>query len=190
MRPDPSSPPRKRGHRSWRWSDPLSSTPRQERIIKIPCYFPILNSRSRYLKAALRNAHVENQQKTVDIVLADDQAVEDLKLLIKLSCSLSYVEDSGVRLSNSTRLRLAFMANAFEFVDCVQECLQSLSEEKLTLEDASSLLDEMPEELWEHEAEEGVEMAKRKKEGEAGCRSPRTCLMNRNDGPFLKSSSR
>jgi hypothetical protein len=34
----------------------------------------------------------------------------------------------------------------------VQECLQSLSEEELTLEDALSLLDEMPEEFWDHEA--------------------------------------
>jgi len=35
-------------------------------------------------------------------------------------------------------------------------CLQSLSEEELTLEDAFSLLDEMPEELWDHEAARAV----------------------------------
>ena len=115
----------------------------------------------------------------MEIVLADAQAVEDLRLLIKLSCGVSYVEDSGMRLPNSTRLRLAFLGNAFEFVDCVQECLQSLSEEDMTLADALSLLDEMPEELWEHEAaltirikiinvlvKERDEQAKRSEEGE------------------------
>lgn len=57
-----------------------------------------------------------------------------------------------VRLPKDMWLRLAFLANAFEFVDCVQECLQALTEEELTLADAFSLLNEMPEELWEHEA--------------------------------------
>jgi len=94
---------------------------------------------------------VENQQKTVKVALADAQAVEDLKLLVKLSCGLSYVEDSGVRLPMPTQLRLAFLGNAFEFMECVQECLQSLSEEELTLECVITLLDEMLEELWEHE---------------------------------------
>ena len=41
-------------------------------------------------------------------------------------------------------------------MDCVQECLQSLSEEDLTLEDAFDLQNEMPEELWEHEAAMGI----------------------------------
>ena len=81
-------------------------------------------------------------------------------------------------LPKTMRLRLAFLANAFEFVDCVDECLQSLSEEELTLEDAFNLLDKMPEGLWEHEAarairikiikvlvEERDEQAKRSEEG-------------------------
>jgi len=119
--------------------------------VDIPCPSMILTARSGYFNAALNGVNVENQQKTVEVALADAQAVEDLKLLVKLSCGLSYVEDSGVRLPMSTRLRLAFLGNAFEFVECVQECLQSLSEEELTLEGAFTLLDEMPEELWEHE---------------------------------------
>lgn len=91
---------------------------------------------------------MENQQKTVEIVLADDQALDDLRLLIKLSCGLSYVQDGDTRLPKA----MAFLANAFEFVDCVRECLQSLIEENLTLKDAFMLLDDMPEELWEQEA--------------------------------------
>lgn len=112
----------------------------------------ILTSRSRYFDAALSGAYVENQKKTVEIELADDQAVDDLRLLIKLSCGLSYVQDGDVRLPKAIRLRLAFLANALEFVECVQECLRSFSEEDLTLEEAFALLDDMPEELWEHDA--------------------------------------
>jgi len=85
-------------------------------------------------------------------VLVDDQAVDDLRFLIKLSCGLSYVQDGDARLPKTVRLRLTFLANALEFVDCVQECLQSLNEENLTLEEACSLLDDMPEELCEDEA--------------------------------------
>lgn len=69
-------------------------------------------------------------------MLADAQAVDDFKLLLKLSCGVSYIQEGEMRLPKTMRLRLAFLANAFEFVDCVQECLQSLSEEELTLEDA------------------------------------------------------
>ena len=77
------------------------------------------------------------------IALADAQAVEDFRLLIKLSCGLSYVQEGDVRLPQAIRLRLAFLANAFEFVECVQECLLSFSEEDLTLDDALILRNEM-----------------------------------------------
>lgn len=92
----------------------------------------------------------------MEITLADAQAVEDFRLLIKLSCGLSYVQEGDVRLPMTIRLRLAFLANAFEFVDCVQECLQSLSEDELTPEEACSLPNEIPQELWEHDAAMGI----------------------------------
>ena len=105
----------------------------------------------------------------MEIVLADAQAVEDFRLLIKLSCGSSYVQEGDVRLPIAMRLRLAFLADAFEFVDCVQECPQSLKEEGLGLEDACNLLDEMPKGLWGHEAA----MALRNKIIEA-CNVPNT----------------
>ena len=55
-------------------------------VIDILCHSVILKSRSRYFDAALGGAYVENQQRTVEIVLADEQAVEDLRLFIKLVC--------------------------------------------------------------------------------------------------------
>lgn len=103
---------------------------RQQRTVDIPCQSAILNARSAYFDAALSGAFAENEKK-VEIVLADALAVEDFRLLIKLSCGASYVQEGDVRLPVAIRLRLAFLANAFEFVDCVQECLQSLSEEEL-----------------------------------------------------------
>lgn len=123
-----------------------------QHTVDIPCHSLILASRSRYFDAALSGAYLESQQKTVELQLADDQAVDDLRLLIKLSCGLSYVQDGDARLPKAVRLRLAFLANALEFVECVQEYLLSLSEDDLTLKDAFALLDDMPEELWEHEA--------------------------------------
>lgn len=59
----------------------------------------------------------------MEISLQDLEAVDDLRLLIKLSCGASYVQDGDVRLSRSTRLRLAFLANAFELWNvCKSAC--------------------------------------------------------------------
>jgi len=102
-------------------------------------------SRSRYLDAALSGSFVESQRETMEVTVADAQTVEDFRLLIKLSCGLSYVQEGDVRLPTTIRLRLAFLGNAFECVNCVQECLQSLSEEDLTLEAAFDSQNEMPE---------------------------------------------
>jgi hypothetical protein len=123
----------------------------EQRTVDIPCPSIILTTRLRYFDAALSGVYVETKESRVEIVLS--QAIDDFKLLIKLSCGSSYVQDGDMPLSRSTRLRLAFLGSAFEFVDCVQECLQSLTEEgDMTLEGALTLLNEMPEKLWELEA--------------------------------------
>jgi hypothetical protein len=65
----------------------------------------------------------------VNIVLADLEAVTDFKLLLELSYGGSYTrDDEGDLLDRKWRLRLAFMANAFEFSDCINQCLESLVE--------------------------------------------------------------
>jgi hypothetical protein len=49
-------------------------------VIDIPCPSIILTTRSRYFDAALSGGYAVIQQRAVEIVLADAQAVEDLKL--------------------------------------------------------------------------------------------------------------
>jgi len=54
-----------------------------------------------------------------------------MKLLIKLCYSGSYIRDGGELLNRSTRMRLAFLGNAFEMHECVWEFLASLADGRL-----------------------------------------------------------
>lgn len=99
--------------------------------IDIPCHSWILINSS-YFAASLDGAFIESQKKMVEVELADEQAVSDLKLLFKLSYTDSYMRDGDVLLDVHTRMRLAFLANALEFRECVDEVLSSF--EKLTKE--------------------------------------------------------
>lgn len=78
-----------------------------------------------------------------------------MKLLIKLCDSGSYTKEGEELIDWSTRMRLAFLGNAFEMQECVSECLESLTED-LTPVNILSALDEVPEELRGHEAMPGV----------------------------------
>lgn len=72
------------------------------------------------------------------------------------------LECNGSILDRATRLRLVELADAFEFEDCVEECLESLGR-NLTLEAAMIALDDIPEQLRNHDSicdlEELVEAA-------------------------------
>jgi hypothetical protein len=93
----------------------------------------------------------EAQTKTVEVVLENDQAVEDMKLLIKLCYSGSYTNDGEELIDRTTRMRLAFLGNAFEMKYCVWECLRSLLDD-IDPTNALTTLDEVPEELLGHAA--------------------------------------
>ena len=97
----------------------------------------------------------EAHTKTVEVVLKDDQAVEDMKLLIKLCYSGSYTKNGEELLDRSTRMRLAFLGNAFEMQECVWECLTSLADD-LTPGNVLTAMKDVPEELRGHEAMAGV----------------------------------
>ena len=89
---------------------------------------------------------MEGQKKVVSIVLVDRQAVEDLRLLIRLCyCpSSSYLQDSnGQLVPKRTILRLITLADALEFRDFLQACPTSLGRE-MTMEEAMSYLEEIP----------------------------------------------
>jgi hypothetical protein len=68
----------------------------------------------------------------------------------------SYTENGDRILDRATRLRLAELADAFEFEDCVSECLESLGR-GLTLEAAITALDDIPEQLRQHDAIDDLE---------------------------------
>jgi len=117
----------------------------------ILCHAVVLCARSPYFASSLSGEWNEAQTKAVEVVLEDDQAVQDMKLLIKQCYSGSYIQDEEELLDLRTRMRLAFLGNAFEMQECVWECLESLKE-GLTLTDAVTVLQEVPEELRGHEA--------------------------------------
>ncbi len=73
---------------------------------------------SPYFESSLAGEWAESQTKTVEVTLESEQAVEDLKLLIKLCYSGSYTKEGGKLLDRTTRMRLAFLGNAFEMQDC------------------------------------------------------------------------
>jgi hypothetical protein len=101
--------------------------PPQAHTTDIICHAVVLCARSSYFEAALSGEWNEAQTKTVEVELENEQAVQDMKLLIKLCYSGSYTKEDGEELlDRSTRMRLAFLGNAFEMEDCVAECLASL----------------------------------------------------------------
>ena len=65
----------------------------QARATDILCHANVLCARSPYFESCLDGEWSEAKIKTVEIVLANDQAVQNMKLLIKLSYSGSYIYD-------------------------------------------------------------------------------------------------
>jgi len=109
-----------------------------------------LAARSSYFAAALQGGFLESQQKMVELQVSDEQAVVDLKLLHKLSYSGSYIHDEDVLLDLQTRMRLAVLADALEFRECVDAIFSSFVELS-TFEEALVCFVAMPEELQNHQ---------------------------------------
>jgi hypothetical protein len=91
----------------------------------------------------------------VELAVEDEQAVEDLKLLIKLSYSTSFTHDGGQLLPFDTRLRLAARADSLEFVEAVDQVVPSLAL-GLDFEKATTCLAAVPAALEEHPGMEAV----------------------------------
>lgn len=74
--------------------------------------------------------------------------MSDLKLLFKLCYTDSFLIDGDAPLDMHTRMRLAFLANALEFKECVDEALSFFM--KSSVEEALAGLEVLPEELQNH----------------------------------------
>lgn len=92
----------------------------------INAHWLLLCARSAYFEKALDGGWTEAAERRVELVVDDEQAVEDLRLLIKLAYSDSYTHDGGQLLPLDTRLRLAALADALEFVEAADQVLKSL----------------------------------------------------------------
>ena len=81
--------------------------------------------------------------------------LEDFRLLIKLSYASSYIKDGDMPLDRATLIRLASLANAYEFHDTVNECL-SAAGEGLSFEEAITCINDLPENLKGTDAAKGL----------------------------------
>jgi hypothetical protein len=86
----------------------------------------VLRTRSPYFDKSLSGEWAEAAERQVELTVEDKQALQDLKLLIKLSYSDSYTHENGRLLPFDTRLRLAARADSLEFVEAVDQVVASL----------------------------------------------------------------
>ena len=103
----------------------------------------MLSASSPYFEKALSGDWTEAVERRVELTVPDEQALEDLKLPIKLSYSDSYTHNNGKLLPLETRLRLAVRADALEFVEALQESVSSLLK-GLDFKAAQTVLDDLP----------------------------------------------
>ncbi|KAI9029153.1 hypothetical protein DFJ74DRAFT_477614 [Hyaloraphidium curvatum] len=122
---------------------------RPDAFVDIRAHTNVLCARSDYFAKCLSGDWVEAERRRVELALPDEQALEDLKLLFKLSYSDSFVRDGGKLLPLDVRLRLAERADALEFVDAVENIVVSLPE-GLDFDAAVKCVSELPAFLEEH----------------------------------------
>ena len=117
--------------------------------VTIPCHSVILSARSQYIAAAFKGPFIESQKRTIELQMGNEQEVLDLQLLLKLSYGGSYTRDRDHLLNLEIRMRLAILANAYEFRECVDEVFVSFVKRSIPGKALSCLLN-MPEELRNH----------------------------------------
>ena len=117
----------------------------------------VLRTHSTYVDRALGGEWIEAAERRVELTVADEQELEDLKLLIKLSYSETYTHDNGLLLLLAMRLRLAACADGLEFVEAVDQIVASLAE-GLDFEGALACMAGLPPAL---EAHPGIAPARR-----------------------------
>jgi hypothetical protein len=112
----------------------------------IPTHSLVLCARSAYFEKSLSGDWAEAAERRIELTVENEQELEDLKLLIKLSYSASYTHDGGQRLPHETRLRLVVRADALEFVEAVDQIIESLKllPQEMGLEGAITCLTELP----------------------------------------------
>jgi hypothetical protein len=109
----------------------------------------VLRTRSLYFDKGLSGDWAEAAEQRVELTVENEQAVEEVKLLIKLSYSDSYTRDDGRLLPVDVRMRLGVRADSLEFVEAVDEVVKSLPLE-LDFAGAVTCLEQLPMALETH----------------------------------------
>lgn len=86
----------------------------------------VLAPRSPYFLRALTSGFRESTDKTIVLRLEDEDAVEDMKLLLRLTYTSSYTQIGGGPFDKPQLLRLLRLADGFEMTDCMAECAVAL----------------------------------------------------------------
>ena len=92
----------------------------------IKAHSVVLSACSAYFDRALSGDWAEAVERRVELTVDDEQELEDLKLLIKLSYTDSFNRLNGELLPLPTRLRLAVRADALGFVGALDRIVASL----------------------------------------------------------------
>ena len=92
----------------------------------IKAHSVVLSASSAYFDRALSGEWTEAAKRRVELTVDDEEELEDLKLLIKLSYTDSFNRVKGELLPFQTRVRLAVRAGALEFVEAVDRIVASL----------------------------------------------------------------
>lgn len=110
----------------------------------IKAHSMVLRTTSPYFEACLRGEWTEATERRVELEVENEDGLEELKLLIKLSYTNSYTHDElGELLPISTRLGLAMWADALEFVGALDQLVASLPE-GLDVEGAHKCMKRLP----------------------------------------------
>jgi hypothetical protein len=81
----------------------------------------VLMQRSAYFERALKGAFQEGRDKTITLIFDDEEALEDLQILIRLAYQPTYSQ--GLRAQNVDKyqtLRMLVLANGYEMMTCVK----------------------------------------------------------------------
>lgn len=115
--------------------------------IDITCHSVVLAARSPYFAASMESGF--STSRSVNLTLPDEQAVRDLRLLLKLNYTGCYIADeTGATLDYDTLLRLAVLGEAFEFTECLDQCMGFLED---GLVQGKIHWDDIPEKFHGHE---------------------------------------
>jgi hypothetical protein len=109
------------------WTEEEGDAGAADRYTKISAHAVVLCAQSAYFDKCLGGDWAESEERVVKLTVENDQELEDLRLLIMLSYSDSYIHgDDGALLPLDTRVRLGVLADAHEFVGALGQVVESM----------------------------------------------------------------